>query len=150
MNKNMDKKRKSIIYSIIGLLAIAVLVFVFSGKDSKKSELSAEDTVKVFHSLIAKGEYDKAYELCDSLAMNGYIENYRNTVNDLQKEDSSAVAIAASMLADAKFELIESKKDGEVRVVKYTLETDGNIKTKIARIETEEGEWKIKAITDAI
>ena len=64
-------------------------------------------------------------------------------------EDSSALNIASSILEKAVIEVTEVRKDGEKRVVLYTLEADGHSKTRKATVKKEEGAWRVEKITDA-
>ena len=41
------------------------------------------------------------------------------------------------------------RKEGEKRVVLYSLEADGHSKTRKAVVKKEEGAWRVERITDA-
>ena len=43
----------------------------------------------------------------------------------------------------------EVKKEGDKRIVLYTLEADGHSKTRKAIVKKEEGAWRVERITDA-
>ncbi len=116
----------------------------------KKDSMGPEAVVESFCRAVAAGDFCTAREFCDSLAMDDYLENYQKAVTSLQKEDSCAFAIAAEVLAGAEFEVIDTEKSDEGRIVHYRLAAGGNEKSKKATVKKEEGEWKVTSITDAI
>ena len=103
-----------------------------------------------FSKALASGDFENARCLCDSIAMKDYIEGYAEVWNRLQKEDSSALAIAASLLSEAEMSIIRSEKTGDGKDVYYRIEADGNVRELKATVKKEEGEWKVKMITDAL
>ena len=57
--------------------------------------------------------------------------------------------IAAGILSGMEVQVTDVRKEGDVRTVNYTLTApDGKKKEKTATLETEEGEWRIKTVTD--
>ncbi len=118
--------------------------------NGKKENMTPEEMVESFCRAVAGGDFDAARSLCDTVSMDGYLKSYQEAMNSLQKEDSSALAIAASMLSGAEFEVSDVEKNGEGRTVSYTLKAEGCTKDKKATLIKEEGEWKVKAVTDRI
>lgn len=133
------------------LLAVVSMIVLLAGcKGSEgKAQAGPEDVLKEFNRAITAGDFTKAYTLCDSTTMSDYIESYREAWETLQKQDSSALAIASSILSGAVIEITASQKEDEGRTLSYTLEADGHSKTRKASMIREEGEWKVEKITDA-
>ncbi len=115
----------------------------------KKESMSPEAVVETFCRAVASGDFDAARSLCDTVSMNGYLENYRKVMNSLQKEDSCALAIASSILAGAEFEVNGTDRKDDERMVFYTIRTEEHMKARRAVLKKEEGEWKVREITDA-
>ena len=109
------------------------------------------ETVEAFCNALVSGEYDEAFSFCDSLQMQSYINNVRTAFGEAARRDSSAAAIAASILKEAKIEIGETAKEQDKRLVNYTIVINEELrKDKVATMKKEEGEWKIEAITDRI
>ena len=115
----------------------------------EKKAMGPEAAVETFCRAVAAGDFETADELCDTVSMKGYLDEWRKVWNDLQKEDSSALAIASSMLSGAEIEVIRTERNGEKRTVLYRIEAEGNSKTRTATVKNEEGEWKVEEISDA-
>ncbi len=118
--------------------------------NEQKEPMTPEAVVETFCRAVAAGDFDAARSLCDTVSMDDYLKNYQTAMNSLQKEDSCATAIAASMLSGAEFEVDGIEKNGDERIIRYTLAAEGNIKKKKATVAKEEGEWRVKEITDVI
>ena len=115
------------------------------------AEMGPEETVEAFCRAVAGGEFDKAKMLCDTVAMNGYIERYAAELAAQARRDSGAVAIAAAELAKAVFTVDDIVRDGESRQVYYTLSAgDGMDRKKTATVKKTEGVWKVEEITDRL
>ncbi len=136
------------IFKHIFICATAVLAM--ASCNEKKTEMTPEAVVEGFYRAVAAGDFASARALCDTVSMEGYLMDYQMVMDSLQKEDSCATAIAASILAGAEFEVTGVDRDGDIRTVRYTLRTEGNTKDKKATVKKEEGEWKVTEITDAI
>ena len=115
----------------------------------EKEAMGPEAAVETFCRAVAAGDFETAGGLCDTVSMKGYLDEWRKVWNDLQKEDSSALAIASSMLSGAEIEVIRTERNGEKRTVLYRIEAEGNSKTRTATVKNEEGEWKVEEISDA-
>lgn len=137
-------KMKRAIYIMIAVLP------VLSGCRGERQEqvLGPEDTVEAFCRAMAAGDMDRAMELCDTVAMKGYLEGWTRTWNELAQEDSSALRIASGMLAEGEFTVVKTEKAGDDRMVTYTLETGGKSNTRRAIVRKEEGEWRVADMTD--
>ncbi len=118
--------------------------------NGKKEAMTPEAVVEDFCRAVAAGDFEEARSLCDTVSMNDYLRNYQKAMNSLQKEDSSALAIAAGILAGAEFEVTGVEKNGDERTIHYILKAEGCEKAKKATVKKEEGEWRVKEITDAI
>lgn len=115
----------------------------------EKKAMGPEAAVETFCRAVAAGDFETAGGLSDTVSMKGYLDEWRKVWNDLQKEDSSALAIASSMLSGAEIEVIRTERNGEKRTVLYRIEAEGNSKTRTATVKNEEGEWKVEEISDA-
>ncbi len=116
--------------------------------NESRKVMTPEAVVENFCRAVAAGDFDAARALCDTVSMNEYLNNYQKVADSLQKRDSCAHAIASSILAGAEFEVNGVEKSGNDRSVKYTLKTGESTKAKKAIVTKEEGEWKVKEITD--
>lgn len=136
---------------ILILIAVAATLLAgCKGGEGKKVDMGPEAVVEAFTRHIAAGEFDQALGLCDTTSMLDYIDQRIDTWERLQKKDSSVLAIASSLLAGAQFKVEKTEKTDIGRDVYYSIETDGHSKGKIATLVKEEGEWRVKMITDAI
>lgn len=133
------------------LAAVTVLCVIACG-DSKgsKGEMSPEAVVETFNKAIASGDFDKAAGLCDTVAMNAYLESYISAWKEMQEKDSSVLAIASSILSEAALTIEGTEKTDAGRAVYYRIEAEGKSKRKMAALKKEEGEWRVETITDII
>lgn len=120
------------------------------GGEGKKVDMGPEAVVEAFTRHIAAGEFDQALGLCDTTSMQAYIDQCTSIWEKLEKKDSSVLAIASSLLAGADFKVEKTEKTDIGRDVYYSIEAHGHSKGKIATLVKEEGEWRVKMITDAI
>ena len=142
-------------YTAIAGAVIAVVAFglaAITGKDSaKKGEMGPEAVVEAFNRAVTAGDWSVAEGLCNTVSMKDYLESHQEAWETLQKEDSTALQIAASLLSGAVLKFGKVEKDEDGRAVHYTLEADGHRKERKAIVKKNgEGEWKIENITDAI
>ena len=133
---------------IAALIGICTLMHGCRDAEEEKA-MGPEAAVEAFCRAVAAGDFETAGGLCDTVSMKGYLDEWRKVWNDLQKEDSSALAIASSMLSGAEIEVIRTERNGEKRTVLYRIEAEGNSKTRTATVKNEEGEWKVEEISDA-
>ncbi len=131
-------------------ICTAAVLATAACNEEKKETMGPEAVVEAFCRSVAAGDFEAACALCDTVGMKDYIDIYKKAMEAMQKTDSSALAIAASMLSGAEFEVTKIDKDGEKRTVHYTVRAEGNAKSKKATVRKEEGEWKVETITDAI
>ncbi len=132
------------------LFICTATIFVIASCNGKKEAMTPEAVVETFCRAVATGDFDTARTLSDSVSMNDYLNNYMKVMNSLQKKDSCALGIASEILSGAEFEVTGVEKNGEERTVQYTLKAEGCEKAKKATVKKEEGEWRVKEITDAI
>ena len=113
--------------------------------------LGPEETVEAFCKAVAGSDFEKAMSLCDTTAMKGYIGQYAQTWNMMARKDSGATAIAAASLANAEFIVEDMTRDGDKRMIIYTIAAGKDMKkTKTAGVRKEEGTWKVEKITDSL
>lgn len=133
----------------IALICSSGLLLSCGGNDAEdKKAMEPEEVVKAFTSAVAGGDFAGALELCDTVAMKGYIEERQNEWHMLEMKDSSVYAIAAHMLEGTETEITEVIKEGNSRHMFYTVSFGGKEKEKVMILQKEEGEWKVKAISD--
>lgn len=134
--------------TFIGITAAAI--FIMSGCNGSRSvEMGPAETVEAFNRAITAGDFGKAATLCDTVAMKDYLESYKEAWNAICLEDSTVLSIASSILEKTVTDVEEVKKEGDDRVVLYTLRADGHSKTRKAVLRKEEGAWRVERITDA-
>lgn len=135
----------------IALGAAAAFAFlVGNGCNSSQSvEMGPAEVVEAFNRAVTAGDFGKASELCDTVSMKDYLESYREAWDVLIAEDSTVLSIASSILQKAVIEVEEVQKEGDKRIVIYSLEADGHSKTRKAVVKKEEGAWRVEKITDA-
>lgn len=134
---------------IVALIGICTLMHGCRNAEEKK-EMSPEAVVETFYRAVAAGDFEQACALCDSVGMQDYIEAYREAWADMQKKDSSALAIAGSILSEAEIKIEKVTKEGDGRTISYSIRTEDNTKKKVATVTKEEGAWRVESITDAI
>ena len=78
-----------------------------------------------------------------------YMDSYKEAWDTLMEQDSTALAIAGTLLSGAVIEIQRTEKNGPQRHVYYRLEADGRNKERCAVVRKEEGEWKIVSVTNA-
>lgn len=132
--------------AVIGIIA-AVLIIKNKGKDER---MEPEAVVQTFSKALAEGDFETAVELCDTVSMKEYLENYIILWNKLQQDDSTALAIASSILGDSALTIEKSEKAEGGRMIYYSIEAGGVEKRKTAKLKKEEGEWRVETITDRI
>lgn len=137
------------------ILVMAVMLLTAGCGERKGKEKAAvmgpEETVEAFCRAVAGGHFEEAMSLCDTLTMKGYIERYSQAWNMLTKKDSGATAIAAASLAEAEMMIENVSKDGDMRIVTFTIDAaEGMNKKKTATVRKDEGVWKVEKITDSL
>ena len=87
--------------------------------------------------------------LCDTVTMSTYLEMNRAEWERMMQEDSTVARIAAGMLSAAAIEFSDVEKEGDRRVVHYSIDAAmGMKKNKTATVKKEEGVWKVERIAD--
>lgn len=132
------------------IFAAALVLASCGGQGGKEKEMGPEEVIERFNRAITAGDFATAKELCDTLTMKEYIDSYAEAWDVLQKEDSSALAIASDLLSGVVLDIEKIEKADEGKAVYYTLEADGHTKTRKAIVKKTEGIWKVAEITDAI
>lgn len=139
---------KNILMTLTAVVAASLMLACSSG-GRKSAAPGPEDVVTAFNRAISAGDFSQAKQLCDTVLMNSYLESYVATWQTICDKDSAALAIASSVLSDADIEICGNQKEGDKRMITYTVRLDGYLKTKTATLRNEEGEWKVERITDA-
>lgn len=128
---------------------VAVMMAAGCGQRGESVEMGPGQTVEAFCRAMAAGEFDDARALCDTVAMKDYIGNYAEALKMQMDADSSVAAIAAGLVSGAEMAIDQVVKDGNRRLVHYTITlAEGTTKTKTANVRKEEGAWRVEAITD--
>ena len=128
---------------------VAAMMAAGCGQRSESVEMGPGETVEAFCKALAGGDSETAMELCDTAAMNGYIRNFVEALDMQMQADSCVAMIAAGMVSQAEISVDEVVKDGDRRIVHYTVRVSEDMtKTKSAKVRKEEGAWKVEAITD--
>ena len=142
--------KKTFIGGIVLGAAAAFAFLVGNGCIGSQSvEMGPAEVVEAFNRAVTAGDFTKASELCDTVSMKDYLESYKEAWDVLCEEDSTVLSIASSILEKAVIDVEEVRKEGEQRVVIYSLEADGHSKTRKATVKKEEGAWRVEKITDA-
>lgn len=130
-------------------VVVAVMMAAGCGQRGESVEMGPGQTVEAFCRAMAAGEFDNARALCDTVAMKDYIGNYAEALKMQMDADSSVAAIAAGLVSGAEMAIDQVVKDGDRRLVHYTITlAEGTTKTKTANVRKEEGAWRVEAITD--
>lgn len=131
------------------IVVAAALTVAGCGRKGDAVEMGPAETVVGFCRAVAGGDFETAESLCDTTTMNAYIRDYAAALEMQVKADSCVARIAAGMVAKAEISVDEVMKEGDRRIVHYTVKVSEDItKTKTARVKKEEGAWKVEAITD--
>lgn len=136
-------------------LFMAATMFCVAGCAGRQStETGPEQTVTAFNEAMAQGRFGDAAALCDTLLMDGYLKRYADRWDKAMKADSGTVAAAYSLLSGISTDIVSVEKDGDERVVCYTVGIPGLYgtenaagKARRAILRKEEGEWRIKSVT---
>jgi len=147
---NFIMRRKAVLATAA---AVMMLAAGCGGSEEKKTEeqLGPEETVEAFCREMAAGGFEDAMALCDTMTMKGYIETYAEAWEMQVKADSSATAIAGSVLAGAEFIVEDAVKEGDRRHILYIMDAGNGLKKeKKATVRKIEGVWKVEQITDRI
>ena len=134
-------KRWIVCFAVVGMMAAGC-------GEQKKVEMGPEETVEAFCRAVAGGDFETAMSLCDSLSMKEYVDGYVRTLDMLKQRDSSAVAIASAVVAEAEFIFEDTVKEGDSRHIFYRMSLDSREKKKLAILKKEEGAWKVETIID--
>lgn len=133
---------------------IGAMVLMAAGCGERKQAemvLGPEETVVEFFRAVAGGDAQTAMSLCDTVTMESYVDSYVSALDAMVRKDSSATAIAAAALAGAEIRIEGNVKEGDTRLITYTVETvDGLTKKKTATVKKEGREWKVERITDSL
>lgn len=128
------------------LIAAGVLVFASLSKEDNK--LGPEGVMMEFVSAMKAGDFEKAYELCDSASMHGHMESYMKMWEKHSQKDSAEFSALTEILAGTEVHFKGMTEADGTCVVEYALELEGSRKECSATLRMEEGEWKLVEITD--
>ena len=136
-------------FILLEILMIAAMLSGCRGGEQVEQVLGPEAVIEAFCRAVASGDMEQAGELCDTVSMKGYLETWTETWSELTRKDSSALRIAAGILSESTFTVTNVVKDGDRRIITYTLETGDKGKSRSAVVRKEEGEWRVESMTDA-
>lgn len=138
------------IFIIIAIGGVGALVALWVTHDEETKIFSAQkDSVKAFYSALSEGNWDEAASVCDTAAMEGYIENYRKIRDKAARSDSSILNLASSALAKADISFLEQNltADDSGNAV-FRINVGKNLsKIKTADLKLLDGKWLITNIT---
>jgi len=144
--KDMDIK---CIFVKAAAVVTVMMMAAGCGQRNESVEMGPGETVEAFCKALAGGDLEAARELCDTVTMNGYIRDYAGALDMQMQADSCVAVLAAGMLAQAEFAVDEVAKEGDRRIVHYTVKVAEDMtKKKTAKVRKEEGAWKVEEITD--
>lgn len=138
------------IYNVCGQIALlSALMLIGFGKRDKGGPMKPEEVTETFCRAVAAGDIEAACTLCDTISMKEYLDACRITWEEAMMQDSTAAAIAKGIMDAMEFRADDVSKDGNIRIVTYTIRTpEGQNKSKEARLRKEEGAWIVERITD--
>ena len=138
------------IFILIAIGGVGALVALWVTHDEETKIFSAQkDSVKAFYSALYEGNWDEAASVCDTAAMDGYIENYRKIRDKAARSDSSILNLASSALAKADISFLEQNltSDDSGNAV-FRINVGKNLsKIKTADLKLLDGKWLITNIT---
>ena len=82
----------------LGAIAAFGLLVGNGCKGSQSVEMGPTEVVEAFNRAITAGDFAQARQLCDTVAMRDYLESYNEAWDVIMAEDSSALAIASSIV----------------------------------------------------
>ena len=135
----------------VGIIAGIVLsVTLLRREDNDKSaEMGPGETVEAFYRAMASGDFEQAKHLCDTLTMGNYLSLYSQAWSKEFQQNDNVASIASGILTDADVTINELKREGDRRLVFYTIEAGDKLKKdKIAVVKKEEGAWRVENIKD--
>jgi hypothetical protein len=131
---------------LVGVFGVAIY---FIGKDNDTpSHTGPEVIVRDFTEAMKTGDFEKARSLCDTSAMQEYLDAYMQKWETKSLKDSAAFASTVRILGETTIEIDKVDMLDGVCFIDYTLGLDGNIRKCHAGLKKEEGEWKVTEITD--
>lgn len=139
-------KLRGIINVVVALL---VGMVALNGCGERSVEMGPVETVEAFFKAVTAGDWAEAEALCDTVSMTEYIESNKAAWSRLEREDSGAMAVTKSLIAQTSISIEEVKREDEKRIVTYTLVIEGLSKTCEATLKKEEGAWRVEKIQDA-
>ena len=114
----------------------------------KSVEMGPVETVEAFYAAVTTGNWCEAEALCDTLSMQDYFETNKHAWDQMTKEDEKAMTIARSVLEQTNLTIVDMHKDGDRRIVLYTLEVNGHSKQQKATLRKEGGAWRVERISE--
>ena len=135
-------------FILFNALMLAVMLSGCRGVEQKGQVMGPEAVAEAFYRAVAAGDMEQAEALCDTVSMKGYLDAWKASWSELAEKDSCALRIAGGILSESAFTVVNVEKEGDRRSVTYTLEADGQNKSRKAVLKKEEGEWRVERMTD--
>lgn len=146
-----ERNRKMIIGAGALAAVVALAAVLFGGKDKAEVRKAGPETVIMeFTEAMKTGDFAKAYSLCDTVSMHGYLDAYMKKWEEKSLKDSAAFASTVRILEETTMETDGVEEKDGVCFIDYTLKLDGSMRKCRTGLKKEEGEWKVAEITDAI
>lgn len=136
--------RYLILISILG-----ILLSCGNNNAGEKKVMGPEETAEAFCRAMVSGNFAEAMELCDTVAMKGYLREQTDLRGRYAEQDSCATCIASAMLEEkAEINIDKVIKEGDSRHVYCSIGFNGNKKKKQIILQKEGEIWKVIANAD--
>lgn len=138
-------------YSFICGIAVGIIAaaLIWRKSGDTKQEAGPEETVGTFCRMMVSGDFAGACALCDTMTMKDYIGAYAQVWEMQHSQDSSAVATTAGILSGMDIRTEAVIKDGDRRLVHFTIAVNDDMtKKKTATLRKEGRQWRVEGITD--
>ena len=136
----------------IGYILICMTGLAAAGCGGGKNEIEPAEVVMRFHEALTSMDFSGADDYCTDGSVWEYISRFEAACQQMAENDREATQAASVLLSKDGIIIEDTVRNKDQRTVFYTIsDGQGNSKNKVAVLKkTEEGEWKIEDITDAI
>ena len=147
------KKNNYLLIAAVAILACGFAALMILPENEAKlapQKAKAEVVLEKFYEAMKVGDFETAFELCDTTSMQDYLEAYRSRWKKQSQKDSADFAAITSVLSQMTVSIDEVREQDGMCFISYTLAMDEMTKQCTATAKKEEGEWKVAAITNRI